>query len=140
MQPTPEEKKKIDKWALIIIAILLVVGTIQHQYALRNPSKPQYVKLQASIQYNGLQISITNKDNFDWSNIGLALNMQNPNINHYRYQVPLIRSNETYTVGLVNFANDDGARFNPYAYKVQDVYIDCYTPNGEGLYDGLFFQ
>lgn len=38
MPLTPEEKKKGEKWVLILMAIILVIGTITHQISLRNNS------------------------------------------------------------------------------------------------------
>ena len=64
------------------------------------------VDLKASVNFTGTQFVITNLDNFDYNNAKFEINGK------YKLRGYNIKAGETYTVGMLQFADDDGNRFN----------------------------
>jgi hypothetical protein len=87
--------------------------------------------LNVNIEYRGFEIVITNNDVFDYKNATLKLN------NKYRIENCEIGAGKTYSVGMGQFADLDGNRFNFLALEPQSFYIRCELENGEhGMYYG----
>ena len=62
--------------------------------------------LKASVRFTGTQFVVTNNDNFDYTNAKLELN------DKYVIKGYDLKAGETYTVGMLQFADDDGNRFD----------------------------
>ncbi len=94
------------------------------------------VDLNAAIRFTGSQFVISNNDNFDWTNVKFDLNRPGIFSSGYVFNTARIEAGNTYTVGAMQFAKDDGTRFNPITTKAQKLWISCDTPRGTGLYSG----
>ena len=84
--------------------------------------------LNVSVSFTGTQFVITNNDNFDYTNAKLEVN------GDYILKANTIKAGETYTVGMMQFADDDGNRFD-IMKKPQKFSIWCDLSNGKnGFY------
>jgi len=84
--------------------------------------------LNASVSFTGTQFVIKNNDNFDYTNAKLEVN------DDYVLKGYTIKAGETYTVGMMQFADDDGNRFDMMK-KPQKFSIWCDLSNGKnGFY------
>src|SRR5690606_28692300 len=61
--------------------------------------------LNANVSFDGSQFTIQNKDTFDYVNTTLRVNED------YEVQGQTLKAGETYTVGVMQFANEKGERF-----------------------------
>lgn len=91
--------------------------------------------LKASTEFNGTQFIITNKDNFDWTDVKLKVN-SGLFSDGYTFKAYRIRAGETYTVEVMQFAKGDGTRLNPFQTKVLNIFIWCNTPKGNASWFG----
>ena len=80
--------------------------------------------LNASISFTGTQFVIKNNDSFDYNNAKLEINGKYA-LNGYN-----LTAGETYTVGMLQFADDDGNRFNM-MIKPQKFTISCDVEGGK---------
>jgi hypothetical protein len=71
-----------------------------------NDSSDSTTDLNASISFTGAQFVITNNDSFDYINAKFEVN------DDYVLEGYTIKAGETYTVGMMQFADDDGNRFD----------------------------
>jgi hypothetical protein len=85
--------------------------------------------LNASISFTGTQIVITNNDDFTWYNADITLNGK------YKLKGNTLYAGETYTVGILQFADRDGNRFSS-MMKPQEVEIWCDLGDGK---NGFFY-
>jgi hypothetical protein len=88
--------------------------------------------LNATIRFTGTQIEITNNDDFTWFETDITINGK------YRLKGNTLFAGETYTVGIMQFADRDGNRFTP-MMKPQEVSIWCELADGtNGFYSGAW--
>jgi hypothetical protein len=159
---TPEEKRKIyeeEKFRLgvqeklkkkkgaknkqigcLILIILVVIVVIYNAVkpskpVSTEPQKPLFYELNASVHFDGAQYIISNNDDFDWTNVKLEVNAGLLK-GGYVYNVAILKKQQTYTIGSMQFAKGDGTRFNPYTMKAINIDIWCDTPKGKGAYHG----
>lgn len=84
--------------------------------------------LNASVRFTGTQFVITNNDNFDYTNAKLEVN------DDYVLKGYKLKAGETYNVGMMQFADDDGNRFDMMK-KPQTFSIWCDLSDGKnGFY------
>jgi len=84
--------------------------------------------LKASVRFTGTQFVITNNDSFDYINAKIEVN------DHYTITGYTLKSGEIYTVGMMQFADDEGNRFD-IMKKPQRFSIWCDLPDGnKGFY------
>lgn len=130
-----EDKKKSEEKNMrtgclgLIVIIAVVVIAIVVGVTVCAVSQ---VNLDASVEFDGAQFTVTNYDSFDWTNVKLEVNGPGG----YVLNTPKMLAGETYTVGALQFAKSDGTRLNPFTTKVQEISIECDTPKGHGLYLG----
>jgi hypothetical protein len=99
-------------------------------------SAKQEVKLKASVNFDGYQFKIVNKNDFVWKNVDIKINWRTKGGGYtYKSAVNFI-PNGKYTIGASMFAKRDGTRFNPLQTKPQTVVIQCDTEKGKGI---IFF-
>lgn len=97
---------------------------------------PRSIDLEASIRFTGTQFMVTNQDNFDWFDCKLDLN-GGLFSDGYVIRVPIIPTQDTFTVGAMQFAKGDGTRFNPLTMKPQNLFVTCDLADGRyGIYSG----
>jgi hypothetical protein len=80
--------------------------------------------LKATVSFDGTQFVIKNNDNFDYNNAKLEIN------DKYVLEGYTLKAGQTYTVGMMQFADKDGNRFTM-MQKPQRFYIRCKLPSGE---------
>jgi len=123
-------KKKMEKrktkpatWGcliLIIFGIIWIIAVFSPSKKSESPSPPpprEEVDLNAQVLFTGTQFKITNKNNFNWTDVKLEVNGK------YFYNVSIIKPNIEYTVGAMQFAKRDGTRFNPFTMKPRDFFL-----------------
>lgn len=82
----------------ITLFVLLTIGS--------DGGEDTTVNLNAQVSFDGSQFVIVNKDNFDYRNVKLELN------DKYILKGYTLRTGESYTVGMMQFADKDGNRFS----------------------------
>ena len=96
-----------------------------------SPSVKDYVDLKATVIFNGTQFIISNNDNFNYNDIKMKVNGK------FILKVQNLKAGEVYTVGLMQFADDDGNRFT-LLQKPQEFLISCKTGGGQdGFYSAV---
>ena len=129
-----EKDKKIRagaKTKITVLILYIVLVTIAGFFILK-PYISQMIKatdLDASIKFTGTQFIIANNNNFDWLNVKIEVN-GSPLKGGFILKTDTIEAGETYTVGALQFAKEDGTRFNPFIYKPQKFDIYCNTLKG----------
>ena len=94
------------------------------------------VTLNAAARVSSTQFIITNNDSWNWTNVTIELNSGLLR-GGYKYRANTIEHGKSITVGLANFAKNNGERFNPFSIKAQNVTITCDAPNDKsGFYYG----
>jgi hypothetical protein len=117
-------KTKI-KHLLSSIAIILFIAIA---ISSSNDSSSSTTDLNASVSFTGTQFVIKNNDNFDYNNAKLEIN-EKYTLNGYT-----LKAGETYTVGMLQFADDEGNRFDMMK-KPQKFSIWCDSSAGKnGFY------
>ena len=127
-------RRKIPYTAILIIGIsivVLVVIVIGIVATCRSPSR--YVELNATVTLtsDGTQFLVSNKDNFDWTNVKMEIN-GGVVIPGFSCTVPKIASEKTYTVAGKRFFEPDGSQFDQNTTEIQRFSITCDTPQGPG--------
>jgi hypothetical protein len=103
-EPTKQEQTIGGIVLFIIIAV--VIGVCNSGDDKTKDSSPKEISLNASVRFTGTQFVITNNDNFDYANVDLTVNSR------YFLRAGDIPAHQTYTVGMMQFANLDGKRFS----------------------------
>ena len=85
--------------------------------------------INASVSFTGTQFIITNNDNFNYDNAKLELNGK------YVLKGYNLKAGKTYTIGMSQFADDDGNRFS-FIQKPQKFSIWCDIKGGK---NGFFY-
>ena len=129
-----EKDKKIRtgaKTKITVLVLLIVLATIAGFFIFKpyiNQIK-EATDLDASVRFTGTQFIIVNNNNFDWLNVKIEVN-GSPSKGGFSLKTDSIKAGETYTVGALLFAKEDGTRFNPFIYKPQKFDIYCNTLKG----------
>lgn len=119
----PGEISKL--WLLGIPAFMVIVFGY---YAVFSPEETPEIKIHPGVSFTGTQFVITNKDDFDWTNIKLEVNPRGLS-SGYTLRVDEMKAGTTYKVGAMQFTKD-GNRFSPRAKKVERFHIYCKTYDG----------
>lgn len=82
------------------------------------------ITLNASVRFTGTQFIITNNDTFDYVNTKLKVN------DNYYISGYTLQAGHTYEVGIMNFADDNGNRFN-LMKKPKNFIISCDLRNND---------
>ncbi|HEX2951372.1 MAG TPA: hypothetical protein VHV83_17650 [Armatimonadota bacterium] len=105
----------------------------------KNNNDSTLIHLNASVWYENGEFTITNNDDYDWTNVRLTIN---PSLfGGYNLHVTRIRAKSTYRVGCMQFTKRNGTRFNPYQTAVEAFKIASDIPNDDmGFWDGSFAE
>ena len=87
-----------------LISLLSIMAFLIIAYG-SDDEKTTSCELNVSVEFTGTQFIVTNNDNFDYYEAQLEVN------NKYKL-FGTIRAGQTYTVGLMQFADTDGNRFS----------------------------
>lgn len=132
-----EEKVRINPKRIVLgtiigigitVALMAIVLGVSIILDTEDTPKTPEINIHPSVSFTGTQFVITNKDNFDWTNIKLEVNPRGLS-SGYTLRLNEIKAGTTYTVGAMQFAKD-GNRFNPWAKKVERFHIYCKTYDG----------
>jgi zinc-ribbon domain len=107
------------------------------QRAERARIEKEEAELKASVRLTGTQVEIRNTGTFVWENTELQINGTFALFGSgkgYRLSVGDVPPAKTLKFGLMQFANSDGERFNPFARKVQSLSISAKTPHTIGFW------
>lgn len=117
--------KKRFTYILSVLAIGLFVFLA---YGSDDDGESSTVDLNASVSFTGTQFVIKNNDSFDYNNAKLELN------GDYVLKGYNLKAGETYTVGMLQFADKKGNRFTA-LQKPQKFSIWCDLGSGKnGFY------
>ena len=117
--------KKKFTYILSVLAIGLFVFLA---YGSDDDGESSTVTLNASVSFTGTQFIIKNNDTFDYNNVKLELN------GDYVLKGFNLKIGETYTVGMLQFADKKGNRFTAFQ-KPQNFSISCDLNTGKnGFY------
>jgi len=89
--------------------------------------------LDASVSYNGTQFIIENNDDFDWLNVKMEVNGTLLK-SGFILRTERMEAGVLYTAGALQFAKNDGTKFNPFYYKPNNIDIYCQTPDGDDAF------
>jgi len=111
-----------------LLSVLAIGLFIFLAYGSDDDGESSTVDLNASVSFSGTQFVIKNKNTFDYKNAKLEVN------GDYTLKGFDIKAGETYTVGIMQFADEKGNRFT-LMQKPQKFTIWCDLENGEnGFY------
>lgn len=130
--------RKIPNTAILIaglLVVLLVVIVIALVATCHSPSRN--IGLNAEVTLDGTQFVISNKDNFDWTNVQMEIN-EVVAIPGFSCSIPEIAAGGTYTVFANRFFTPDGSQFDPSTTKIQTFTIACDTPKGPGSWSSTW--
>lgn len=131
-----KEQKKQGMGCLIFLGVIVIIAFIIFSGGdgeNEKETKPSSIDLTASVSFTGTQFVIINLDTFDWTNVRLEVNSGLLK-SGYVLKTQRMSSEETYTVGAMQFAKGDGTRLNPFTTKPQNFSIWCDTPRGKGFW------
>ena len=95
---------------------------------------PKVAEISPSITGSDLEMTVTNNDVFDWTNVQLELNSA------FRYGIAVIHGGETLHIQLQDFVKPDGTNFDPLTQTPSQLAITCETPQGEAQWFGSMSQ
>jgi len=124
--------RKLPNTAILVIgisAVVLVVIIIAIIATCRSPARS--VGIHAEVTFDSTQFVISNKDDFDWTNVKAEVNGEVV-FPGFLYSIPKIAAEQSYTVLASRFFKPDGSRFDPSTTEIQRFTIACDTPNGRG--------
>jgi hypothetical protein len=114
----------------VLIVIIIIVGLCNRNNSTNNKSiDTSTVDLKVSVTFTGTQFVITNNDNFNYLKVKMELNDD-----YYLYS-DVIEAGKVYTVGMLQFADKKGNRFD-IMQKPLSFSISCKLPGGT---DGFYF-
>lgn len=131
-------KETINSWIIAIVVILVGLWIFNSIFSHKTSDKDTTTKnidINASVTFTGTQFTITNNDDFDWTDCKLEVNSGFVKSGYVLY-AGVIKAGTTYTVGTLQFAKNDGTRFNPFLVKPQNMSISCNTEKGHAFYYG----
>jgi hypothetical protein len=135
-EPTTAPPSKASGCAValfVLFGFALVVGWMLDRVdrsGKSSASTSDIADLQATVRFIGTQFVITNDGATAWTDIECAINGGILR-DGYEYRIDSLRPRETATVGAMQFAKSDGARFNPLQMKSQKFVITA-TVNSAG--------
>jgi hypothetical protein len=90
----------------------------------RRARTPPAMHLHAGVRFTGTLFVISNNDTFAWSDCKIEVNPGVPS-SGFVYRAPRLDPGNTYNVGTMQFANNEGQHFNPLAFEPTSVSISC---------------
>ncbi len=112
-----------------LLSVLTIGLFILIAYASSDTEDSSSVDLEASVSFTGTQFIIKNNDTFDYLNSKFEIN------GTYKLEGYTLKAGETYTVGMMQFADKQGNRFTNLK-KPQNFSIWCDLNNGK---NGFFY-
>jgi hypothetical protein len=125
---------------LMLVGAVLLVSSVRGcgTTTTKPPSNTQTtstVDLRASVNFTGTQFVIANGDTFAWTNVVMKVN-SGFIASGFVLRTSRMEAGQTYTVGALQFAKDDGTRLDPLSTKPKEFSITADTPRGTGWWFG----
>lgn len=138
--PGNNRPSKSKRWWYVALAVVLwLIGSSTHQIpetsTQKQSSNDGNIVIQPTVAYSGTEFTITNNDNFDWTEVNMTVNPHGFNGGFHLF-LSRVAAGESYTVGAMQFAESDGRRFNHFADKLLTMTISCKTSQGNALWLG----
>ncbi len=137
-----DEKESVSKvrypsvLLFIVIFVLFFIAVFPHSSGIKLYQSKNgilnnaTVSLRAEAVFTGAQFIVLNNDSFDWKLVELQILADNIG-SSFTLKVPSIPIGHKYTADATEFADGDGACFNPSAMKILRFRIWCETPTGK---------
>ena len=136
----PDEAKKLNNnpnkagkiiAGIIVIALILLVVKCAGSCANTDETDDATVYLNAVVNIKGGTCTITNIDSFDYVNAKLTLN------DKYYLEGYNLKANSVYTVGIAQFADEEGNRFDLWKKPLNfQIWCDLQNTDKKGFYYG----
>ena len=118
---------------LVLFTGLWVVAIyVGYQTGFFDRSDTEAQSLSVEMHFKGTQFTIKNTSDDDWGETTIEIN------DGYSAVIGRIQAGETATIGALQFANQQGIRFNPYTMKPQQVSIRVLSGGKERTYKGAW--
>jgi len=88
------------------------------------------IKLNAMASMGDLTVTIRNANNFDWFNVRLRIKQSDWVFGGYTYKAGTIKAGDWLEIGLLNFVDSKGNRFQPLQQAVKNLFITVNNKNG----------
>jgi hypothetical protein len=122
----------MHRWLFVTLCVvLLILGACTPAAARKSGD------LSATVKLADTTLTISNGDKFDWQNVKLRLNPEDPK-GGYTAILENLRAGQSKTLPLMFFANSAGYRFSYEKMKAQGFSITCSTPNGKQDWTGAW--
>jgi hypothetical protein len=101
--------------------------------------------LKTHVQFTETQFLIINKNQFDWTNVRIGINIDNSqnhrlhgtvDPNAFMLIAPTIHSREAYPIEVTQFRRDAGTKLAPVTPRPENIKIWSDTPHGRGFWYG----
>lgn len=112
---------------LILMALMFFFGLFD-----QNEKSDSGSVMNAKAEYSGTQFLITNLGPWPWDEVRIRINEK------FDYHFSRIETNETLTVGVLQFADDEGLRLDPFRYKPQTISIRAVIGEDLEFWSGTF--
>lgn len=91
------------------------------------PTAVRGARLQATVSFTGTQFRITNRGDYDWTEVRFRLNPSGGLFSSraYMYELSRVGAGEEVTIGAALFVLPDGTRFDPFRIKPMEFLINC---------------
>jgi hypothetical protein len=110
-------KKMLVLFVLIAIFVLILANLVGGGSGGSGSSGSSNKELNVQINFSDTQFLISNNNSFDYTNVRMKVN------DKYELTADKISAGQQYIVGMAQFADSSGQRFNPFAMKVRKIYI-----------------
>ncbi len=121
------------RWWVVVLAVVLVIAGVMAWHgetpreALDAPriSEPATESLNVSGSWGLFDITITNDNTYEWTNVVIELNDPGWFRSGYLLEKKALRAGEKLEVGLTDFARPDGRRFDSSETEVMRIALWC---------------
>jgi hypothetical protein len=104
---------------VVSITLGLGIGTILGKQSGTQAKSEIASYLKGDVKFNNVEFLITNYENFNWTRVRFILN------DKYYLETDVVAAGSSYTVGMAQFADKNGQRFNPFTMKPMTMHIRC---------------
>ncbi len=120
------------RWLCITLSALLLVLAACAPAAERKSGD-----LNATVKLADTTLTISNGDKFDWQNVKLRLNPNDPKGGYFA-TLESLRAGQSRILPLIFFTDSGGYRFSSETMKARGFAITCSTPDGKRSWTGTW--
>jgi hypothetical protein len=122
----------MHRWILVTLSVVLLILA-----ACAPAAQRQSGDLSATVKLADTTLTISNGDQFDWQNVKLRLNPDDPK-GGYAATIESLRAGQSRTLPLMFFTDSAGYRFSYEKMKAQGFSIACSTSKGRKDWSGTW--